>query len=61
MPADFGLGAFDTEEVEVDYLYSRRIGALVAQSLVLVVSVVVDLDLRSALVLDWTGCGLVEI
>ena len=46
--------------MEIDYLYSQRIGVLVVQYLVLVVSVVVDLDLRSGLVLDQFGCSLVE-
>ena len=55
-----GLGAFDIEEVEVGYLCSWRIGGLVAGNLVLVVSVVVDLELRFAPELDWSGCILVE-
>ena len=60
MAAVVGLEGFDIEAVEVPCLHSRWIAALAARRLVLVVSVVVDLDLHADPVLDWSECCLGE-
>ena len=60
MAAVVGLEDFDIEAVEVPCLHSRWIAALAARRLVLVVSVVVDLDLHADPVFDWSECCLGE-